>query len=426
MFRILRCCRLGVNLIDSVIKDSSCKPLKYRQIPNFTFKIKNYTNSVTVTPSLEAENSDEPNVSEIVGDDEELAHKLRVLILEAEVFRQEGKGVPDNSSIKNEQWKYLLTLPSISARRKYLEFLYKVEKKKENRQRKKEDKRIEWEASEKPKRDREDVMNYNLGGNHFMLRIYDTTMNQMYNNRLIQAMQFGQKMVVDCGFGQNMTPRENANCAKQLMLLFAENRGSDDPFDLHYCNTVRNSSLMNGLNKFITTMYEPWFPLHLHEESYLDVFPKEQLVYLTPHCKDVLKTYSHDDIYIIGGIVDKVNNEPLSLAKAKKEGLRMAKLPLDYYLDWGSGSGKSLTINQVLSILVDVKATGDWKHALRHVPRRKLANYFEEVAPRKLFNVAQGNYPDKPKHKFNKDYKYSKDFDNLKYLSRVSNIKRYK
>jgi ribonuclease P protein 1 len=62
----------------------------------------------------------------------------------------------------------------------------------------------------------------------------------------------------------------------------------------------------------------------------------------------------------------------LSLAKAKREKIRMAKLPLDRYLHWGSGSGKSLTINQVISILLDVKTTGDWKYALRHVPRRKV------------------------------------------------------
>lgn len=52
----------------------------------------------------------------------------------------------------------------------------------------------------------------------------------------------------------------------------------------------------------------------------------------------------------------------------------MAKFPLDKYLQWGSGSGKSLTLNQVASILLDVKRTGDWKYALRHVPRRKIVN----------------------------------------------------
>lgn len=418
MFRFVRFCRIGLYSLDSVIKNTGIKTHTIIQIPQTNYAItqivKNYSNSVIVNPSSE-DHSSEPNVLEIVGDDAELAHKLNVLILEAEVLRQEGKGVPDNSSLTNDNWKHLLTLPSLSARRKYLEFLFKVGKKKENRDKKKQAKREEWEENPKPKRDRDDVMNYNLGGNHFMLRIYETTMNQMYNNRLIQAMQFGQKLVVDCGFHKNMTPRENSNCAKQLMLLFADNRSSDEPFDLHFCNVTRDSSLITALNKFITTMYEPSFPLNLHEKSYLEIFPKEQLVYLTPHCKEVLKTYSHDDVYIIGGIVDKVNSEPLSLAKAKKEGLRMAKLPLDYYLEWGAGSGKSLTINQVVSILVDVQRTGDWKYALRHVPRRKLAHFFEQSATRKLYNAVS-----------KESSIATTNFGNFKYSGRMSNIKRYK
>lgn len=62
----------------------------------------------------------------------------------------------------------------------------------------------------------------------------------------------------------------------------------------------------------------------------------------------------------------------MSLAKAKRLGLRMARLPLDRYLQWGAGSGKSLTLNQMINILLDLKTTGDWTRSLRHVPRRKI------------------------------------------------------
>lgn len=49
-------------------------------------------------------------------------------------------------------------------------------------------------------------------------------------------------------------------------------------------------------------------------------------------------------------MVDKMKVEPLSLAKAKRDKIRMAKLPLDLYLNWRKGT-KNLTINQV-SLLV--------------------------------------------------------------------------
>lgn len=55
-------------------------------------------------------------------------------------------------------------------------------------------------------------------------------------------------------------------------------------------------------------MYEDWFPLNLHQKSYLDIFDPDQLVYLTPHCREELVTYDHNAIYIIGAIVDKVEN----------------------------------------------------------------------------------------------------------------------
>lgn len=68
----------------------------------------------------------------------------------------------------------------------------------------------------------------------------------------------------------------------------------------------------------------------------------------------------------------------MSLAKAKRLGLRMARLPLEQYLQWGPGSGKSLTLNQMINILLDLKQTGNWMHALRHVPRRKIIDPFNE------------------------------------------------
>lgn len=190
-------------------------------------------------------------------------------------------------------------------------------------------------------------------------------------------MQFAPKLVLDCSYDEYMTKREAVSAAKQLMFCFAENRLHDQPFDLYFCNANMSSTTMRHLHGHIPTMMEPHFPLNVHAGSYLDMFPKEQLVYLTPHCKQDLVAFNPDDTYIVGAMVDTVNNEPLSLAKAKREGLRMARLPLDRYLQWGAGSGKSLTLNQMTTILLDLKATGNWDRSLQHVPRRKIVNETE-------------------------------------------------
>lgn len=103
-----------------------------------------------------------------------------------------------------------------------------------------------------------------------------------------------------------MNDREATNAAKQLMLCFAENRIHNNPFDLHYHNVNWKSTTMKCLQNYIPTLHEKWFPLNLSEKSYLDAFPKEKLVYLTPHCRNDLVEYNPDDVYIIGAMVDKV------------------------------------------------------------------------------------------------------------------------
>lgn len=50
----------------------------------------------------------------------------------------------------------------------------------------------------------------------------------------------------------------------------------------------------------------------------------------------------------------------------------MMKLPLSEILEWGTSSSKNLPINQVLSILLELKRTKDWDKALRIIPKRKL------------------------------------------------------
>jgi mitochondrial ribonuclease P protein 1 len=90
------------------------------------------------------------------------------------------------------------------------------------------------------------------------------------------------------------------------MLCFAENRMHDQPFDMYYCNAKMDGTTMKQLQRYIPTMCEPWFPLNVHTESYMDIFPKENLVYLTPHCRNDLMEYNPDDVYIVGAMVDKV------------------------------------------------------------------------------------------------------------------------
>lgn len=90
----------------------------------------------------------------------------------------------------------------------------------------------------------------------------------------------------------------------------------------------------------------------------------------------------------------QTTNEPVSMAKAKKLGIKTLRFPLDRYLQWGCSAGKNLTINAVLNILLDMKCTGDWTKALKHVPQRKTVEYQKSAENRKMQKFIEGRGSD--------------------------------
>lgn len=324
-------------------------------------------------------------VKELCQGDADLEKKLRILMLEVEVMRQDGRCAPDH--LQTRHWKHLLDLQSKSQRSQYLLFLWKTQKSKENEKMRKEERRkiVEAGLPEEPKEFPDDL-SYGIKHQSLFLRIRDQSINNMDNYRALQAMTHGQKVVIDCSYEEHMVFRETINAAKQMTFVFGDNRLHKDPFDIHLCNVKYDGDFMGQLRRNIPSLDEPWFPLNIHSQSYLDLFPKEKLVYLTPHCRAELTEFDHDAIYIVGCMVDKMNNEPLSLAKAKRDGLKMAKLPLDRYLEWAPGSKKNLNINHMIPILLDLKLFGDWTYALRHIPRRKLMETKIQAMQNKLKN----------------------------------------
>ncbi|XP_047027197.1 mitochondrial ribonuclease P protein 1 homolog [Helicoverpa zea] len=356
------CIRTAISLV--------CKNRNKIVPPPVTYKIKQFTTGPIYFSSSQIDDTD-LIVHNICKGDAELEKKLRILMLEVEVMRQDGRHAPDN--IKQDQWQHLLELTSKNQRASYLQYLFKTEKSRENFKAKKEAKRKENPVI-KPEesKENEDDLLYGIQHQSLFLRIRDQSINQFDNYRALQSLMHGQSIVIDCSYEDNMVYKETLNAAKQLTYVFGDNRVHKEPFNLHICNVNMGGKFMKQMMKNIPSLDEPWFPLNIHTKSYLDVFPKEKLVYLTPHCREELTKFDHDAVYIIGCMVDKVNNEPLSLAKAKRDGIKMAKLPLDRYLEWAPGSKKNLNINHMVPILLDLKLTGDWEYSLRHVPRRKL------------------------------------------------------
>lgn len=313
-----------------------------------------------------------------LSDSTEEFDRRALMELEVELWRQEGYTVP--TVLTEAQWEDLSAFPSRSRRKKFLRFLALNEFKRENAKKKKEEKALRYKAQQEQLELEEKYddpgdghIKYGLGGNTLYFRIYDTAINHFRHGRLIDAMLHGQSLIIDMDFNQYQTVREQQNSGDQIQEFFGDNRRHKSPFNLQFYNMSKKSVPYQRLLKSIPVLENPSFPLLTMEHNYLEDYSTEQLVYLTPDAKEEMIEFDHAATYIIGGIVDRGSSEPLTMAKAKREGLRIQKLPLDRYLYWGVG-GKSLTLNQMVCILLDVKETGDWEYALRHVPKRKLKN----------------------------------------------------
>ncbi|XP_042316593.1 tRNA methyltransferase 10 homolog C [Sceloporus undulatus] len=285
-----------------------------------------------------------------------------------EMWRLSGKAVPEN--ISEEQLKILMDSPTKSSKKKYLQFLAKKENMKKAAKEKKKQKAAKTEISP-------EAQDYVAGElkNTFLLKFWSRSEDAIYNWRAAQAMIFGQPLVFDMDYENCMSRREMENAVKQLMESEGINRRGKDPFHLHYCN-LKTGGLYH--KELIRRYGDAWDNLFVTvtEKAYNEIFPRDQIVYLTADSPNIMKKFEHDKIYIIGSLVDKSIQTGVSLARAKRLNLATARLPLDKYLQWEEGA-KNLTLNQMMSILLTLKDTGDWKDALQFVPRRKHAGFME-------------------------------------------------
>lgn len=310
----------------------------------------------------------EDSVSVVSDKDQDSLAATRELI---EMWRLLGKEVPEH--ITEEELKTLVECASKSAKKKYLRFLYGKEKMKKAQQIKKERKA---EAREEAKKARLLEAGKSKEQQDFMfLRLWDRWINMALGWKGVQAMKFGQPLVFDMGYENYMKSSELQNTISQLLESEGWNRKNVDPFHLYFCNLKLDGAYHREL---VRRYGEKWDKLLLTatEKSAVDLFPKDSIIYLTADSPNIMTTFKHDKIYIIGSFVDKNTQTGTSLAKAKRLNLATERLPLDKYLQWEIGN-KNLTLDQMIRILLCMKNTGSWEEALKFVPRRKHMGYLE-------------------------------------------------
>lgn len=236
-----------------------------------------------------------------------------------------GDRVPNTMS--DRDWLRLL---NSKRKENFWNYLFKTEKKMQANARKK------LIAREKHEEHIKKIMELKEKGlyetpNRIFYRIRPKTMNTFYENNLWYALQNGPSVVVDLGFEDIMVGEQSrSSLGKQIQEMHYHNRHHKEPVHLHFCNLSRSSKLYELLSSKShgDIVGRPYYSFD--EKDCVDLYPKENLVYLTPNATHILKEYNENDVYIIGGLVDSGKSMPLTRAKARKQNLRAARLPLDY------------------------------------------------------------------------------------------------
>lgn len=284
-----------------------------------------------------------------------------------EMWHQAGKFVPKN--ITDEQLEALAELTTKSAKKKFLKFLAIKESYKISKKEKQERKKSESEADE--------VFSRKEPKNSFLLKFWSRSMDCLHGWRVAQGMRFGQPLVYDMSYDQHMSRREMENTVAQLIESEGWNRRATDPFHLHFCGLQPDSAYHRELLKRYGAHTWDQLLITATEHRHVELFPQQDLVYLTADSPNVLHTFDHSKVYIIGAMVDRSIHSGISLANAKRLKLATARLPLDEYLDWDCGA-KNLTLDQMIRILNTMKDTGSWQKALEFVPKRKHSGFHQQ------------------------------------------------
>ena len=178
---------------------------------------------------------------------------------------------------------------------------------------------------------------------------------------LLAPARLGEAIVIDCGF-EHEHAREHhlLNLVDQVQYLFADIQRYHSPSFLYLCNLSAKGRLRAEFDRRSSM---DSFCFEATESSYLDVFPQEKLIYLSPDSQNEMTEFDHDAVYIIGGIIDVskysiititgkrasfligadeyipdtldlllAGKKPLTFGKAKRDNVRHQRFPIDRYV----------------------------------------------------------------------------------------------
>lgn len=184
-------------------------------------------------------------------------------------------------------------------------------------------------------------------------------------------------VIIDCAFDDLMLEKEIVSLSNQITRIYSDARRSK--YAVGLVVTSFGDRLESRFDDALS-QYKSWKTgINFSKDSlkdYLESQPyvKDDLsnvVYLSADTDDKLEKLSKDEVYIIGGIVDKGRHKNLCQNKAQEMRIQTKRLPIDEYIKL-SGR-KVLATSHVFELLLKWWEFKDWKKAFEAViPQHKL------------------------------------------------------
>ncbi|CAF1119594.1 unnamed protein product [Adineta ricciae] len=192
------------------------------------------------------------------------------------------------------------------------------------------------------------------------------TRHSLKNNRM-ENSSCRIRICIDCRYDSLMSDKDVGSLQKQISFSYSSNRRLSAPCQFYLTNVD------GQLERRLTANSVKNWDIHMRNEPIEQVFPHEDILYLTSESENVLSSTEPLDertVYVIGGIVDHNSRKGLCYQLALANKWRHARLPIDEFIKMNTR--RVLACNHVLEILLNYIQLGDWKKAFeQNIPKRK-------------------------------------------------------
>lgn len=147
----------------------------------------------------------------------------------------------------------------------------------------------------------------------------------MQQSRLWSSALDGQNVVLDFSLLADRMQSEKMSICSQSQRIVLFNKEADMPFNVWF-TSLTDQSVINRFNT--VNLFKPTNFVNQSERHFTELFPKQKLVYLSPDAEEAIEKFDRETVYILGALVDRYEDNPLTFESAKRHGIRSVRLPL--------------------------------------------------------------------------------------------------